>query len=242
MISEIKKEGPYVYIFTNALVLTPELSSQLVSEGIDEVSVSIAGATEATNRKIRGTPLKPVIENLRELNSLKKKRGKDKPVITFNIVAMNSTIKELTDIIDLASTVGATRIQMPHLTAHTEELRKESPWLQKEQAMQLFEEAHIKAREKHIILKTPQLVEYFKDCRKWLKSIAITWDGFVYSCAQEKHILGNLNENSLGEIWNGEKMRFLRKNYFNKGIQSICPNCRDWNHCADAYLTPDTVK
>jgi radical SAM protein with 4Fe4S-binding SPASM domain len=242
MVYEIKKAGPYVYIFSNGISLTPELSKQIVSSGLlDELSVSIGGATEATHKKIRGTSLKVTLDNLRVLAGLKREMNKKKPVISFNIVAMNSTIRELQDIIDIASSLGVARIQMPHLSAHSEELKIESPWTQKELATKLFKEAHQKAEEKGIVLLTPLLFDYFRGCDKWMKSVAVTWDGFVANCAQERHILGNLREQSLRDIWNGDKMRYMRKLYYKEGIQSLCPDCRDWKHSADSYLNPKTI-
>jgi len=49
-----------------------------------------------------------------------------------------------------------------------------------------------------------------EDCGyPWIQAV-IRANGDVCSCCQRRHIMGNLNENTFDEIWNGEKYQSLR--------------------------------
>lgn len=49
-----------------------------------------------------------------------------------------------------------------------------------------------------------------KDCGyPWIQTV-IRANGDVLSCCQRKHYMGNLNENSFDEIWNGDKYQTIR--------------------------------
>ena len=64
--------------------------------------------------------------------------------------------------------------------------------------------------------------------RLWMNPV-ITWDGKVVPCCFDKdadHVMGDLNEESLREIWHGEKFNLFRDAVL-KGRQAIeiCRNC-----------------
>lgn len=62
----------------------------------------------------------------------------------------------------------------------------------------------------------------------WLR-MSITWDGGVVPCCNDydkKYVLGNLKDNSLTEIWNGEKMQQLRKEFISGNVENpLCKLC-----------------
>jgi MoaA/NifB/PqqE/SkfB family radical SAM enzyme len=102
MVKEIKKHGPIVYFFTNAVSLKPEIAEGLIKSKLDQICVSIGGASPETHAYVRGADtLGKVIENLRELNRLKGNNGNGHPSISFNVVAMNSVLPEITGILDI---------------------------------------------------------------------------------------------------------------------------------------------
>jgi len=62
----------------------------------------------------------------------------------------------------------------------------------------------------------------------WEK-MTVSWDGHVVPCCfdyNKKYTLGNINEQSLLEIWNGEKMHALRREMMcNKVSNPLCAGC-----------------
>lgn len=64
--------------------------------------------------------------------------------------------------------------------------------------------------------------------RLWFNPV-ITWDGKVIPCCFDKdadHIMGDLNEDSFSDIWNGPRYRLFRRTVLtDRGSIAICRNC-----------------
>jgi len=64
--------------------------------------------------------------------------------------------------------------------------------------------------------------------RLWLSPV-ITWDGKVLPCCFDKnaeYVMGDLNQDSFREIWNGPKYRIFRKSILTgRHMIEICRNC-----------------
>lgn len=239
MVKEIKKYGPRVYFFTNAVMLKPEIAEGLVEAKLDQICVSIGGAREETHAYVRGSDtLKEVVANLRYLSQCKRGNGNRFPSISFNVVAMNSVLPELEEIVDLAKGLDVESLWMPHLAAHGEGMIKESPWIQVDEAKGYFRKAEQRAKKLGIEFHPPRLDEYSGDCRSFFQELFVAWDGKVLSCALERYILGDLSEQSIEEIWNGSGYIKGRAEYFKGGIQSLCPNCIRWSNGPSAHLHP----
>jgi MoaA/NifB/PqqE/SkfB family radical SAM enzyme len=51
-------------------------------------------------------------------------------------------------------------------------------------------------------------------------------NGDVTMCCDVPTVLGNVNEQSIEEIWNGEKYQKLRRMMFEQGAEKMCgPDC-----------------
>lgn len=61
------------------------------------------------------------------------------------------------------------------------------------------------------------------------QTFSITWDGNVVPCCNDydnKYVLGNVKDNTLMEIWNGENMKKLRMEFLGNDISNkLCINC-----------------
>jgi radical SAM protein with 4Fe4S-binding SPASM domain len=64
--------------------------------------------------------------------------------------------------------------------------------------------------------------------RIWFTPV-ITWDGKVVPCCFDKdteYIMGDLNQDSFAEIWNGPKYRIFRKSILSgRHMIEMCRNC-----------------
>jgi len=239
MVREIKRYGPQVYFFTNAVSLRPEIAAGLVESGLDLICVSIGGSTSKTHAYVRGADtLGRVIDNIRSLNRIKAENGNGRPDISFNVVAMNSVLPEINGILDLAKELQVGSLWMPQVVAQHQEMIEESPWIRVEEAKRYFREAERKAEELGIELHLPNLDESIGDCLSFFQEINVAWDGKVFSCAFERFILGDLHTHTIEEIWNGPGYVKVRTGYFEKGIQEVCPNCTTWSNEPSAHLHP----
>lgn len=60
-------------------------------------------------------------------------------------------------------------------------------------------------------------------------SLTVAWDGAVLPCCHDydkKLVLGDVGERTLAEIWNGERMRNLRREFLGNNVTNpLCRNC-----------------
>jgi MoaA/NifB/PqqE/SkfB family radical SAM enzyme len=68
----------------------------------------------------------------------------------------------------------------------------------------------------------------------WTFLPAVLWDGKVRACAcrfgpqtieEEGLLVGDLNTQSLADIWNGEELETVRKNFVKRKMPIVCKNC-----------------
>ena len=80
-------------------------------------------------------------------------------------------------------------------------------------------------------------------CHLPWETISITWDGSVVPCCYDydrRMVLGNVNHQTLTEIWNGEPMRSLREEFRSNAVNNpLCRQCpklyslSKWNEPSD---------
>ncbi|MFH1449878.1 MAG: radical SAM protein [bacterium] len=239
MAKEIKKYHPYLYFYTNGLLLTPEISKELILMGADEVCISFGGAREETYQYIRGISMAPIVENIKKLNELKKSLGSNKPKISLALVVMKSMFPELLEVVDLAKDMGINKIELANIVVQDPRLQDESSWLHQEECQHLMEDFRKRVCSYGLELLQFNLKESIETCQHIFSSLTITWDGFILSCPQERFILGSLENDQLAKIWNNEKYYKLRDRYYREGISKLCPNCFSWKNDASAFLYPN---
>lgn len=236
----IKGCGPYVYCFTNGSLLNEKTCESLVRISYDELCISLGGGDRETHKYIRGIDnFDEVVDNLLRLNYIKRLRGLKKPVISFNIVAMNTVLKRVDKVLELAVKLEAKAIAMPNLVVQGETMKGESPWMNAAQSMEIFRKTEEAASEHNIKFSYPKLRERKGDCVNFFSNMYITWDGTVLSCPLERFILGDLNKSGLEEIWNSDSYATLRQKYHTEGISSVCPNCFCWDIRKETFLNPN---
>ena len=72
-----------------------------------------------------------------------------------------------------------------------------------------------------------------KPCNKLYSDMIIYWDGRVALCNydwDEKHEIGNVNQQSLAEIWNSKEYEAIRKMHETDSIRDdyLCSKCEHW--------------
>ena len=125
-IAQAKAIGATVELITNATLLTEEKARALVASGLDNLWVSIDGATPDSYADVRlGAELPQVIENVMRLRRLRKGGHFAKPEIDIAFVAMKRNIHELPEALRLARRLGARQFKVSNVLPYTEELRGE---------------------------------------------------------------------------------------------------------------------
>ena len=126
MCEYIKTHFPHVYLYssTNGLAFTEEQARRLVHSGIDEVTVSIDGATAETYAQYRKRgDFAKAIRNLTAAADEKRRAGRDLPFINWRYILFthNDSDEEMTRARRLAGDIGVDRLCW-ELTDHPEDM------------------------------------------------------------------------------------------------------------------------
>src|SRR5512135_1279389 len=125
-IAQAKALGATVELITNGTLLTEEKARALIACGLDNLWISIDGATPDSFADVRlGAHLPQVIENVMRLRRLRKGSHFAKPEIDVAFVAMKRNIHELPEVLNLARRLDARQFKVSNVLPYTEELRDE---------------------------------------------------------------------------------------------------------------------
>jgi hypothetical protein len=125
MCEYIKQRFPHIYLYTstNGLALGEDAARRLVHSGIDEVTFSIDGASQATYERYRQRGRFDVaIANLRAMAEEKRKAGRDVPVLNWRYILFtwNDSDEEMGRARAVAADAGADRLTW-EITDHPED-------------------------------------------------------------------------------------------------------------------------
>jgi len=239
-IAQAKAIGVTVELITNATLLTEEKARALIASGLDNLWISIDGATPESFADVRlGAQLPLVIENVMRLRRLRKGGHFAKPEIDIAFVAMKRNVYELPEVLNLAQRLGARQFKVSNVLPYTEELRDEILYAQGFRDLTYMPSPRIPRlslpkMEFDDVTSTPLLKALHSgynvslagnnlgganDVCNFIESgsISIGWDGSVAPCLPmlhththffkawqhqvKQHILGNINECDLMDVW-----------------------------------------
>jgi MoaA/NifB/PqqE/SkfB family radical SAM enzyme len=127
MVRLAKSRGLRAEVTTNALLLDDEMAGGLLAAGLDQLVVSIDGASaEAFGRVRSGASLDRVVENVQRLHDRRGPNYGPSMRIGIEFVAMRSNVGELPGLNRLAAQLGATFIIVSNVLAFTSELKAET--------------------------------------------------------------------------------------------------------------------
>jgi len=127
MVRLVNRRGLRAEVTTNALLLDEEMAAGLLDAGLDQLVVSIDGASaEAFGRVRPGASLSKVVENVRRLHDRRGPNYGPGMRIGIEFVAMRSNVRELPGLNRLAAQLGATFIIVSNVLAYTPELQSET--------------------------------------------------------------------------------------------------------------------
>jgi MoaA/NifB/PqqE/SkfB family radical SAM enzyme len=122
-IVQAKAIGATVELITNGTLLTEAKARALIASGLDNLWISIDGATPESYADVRlGAQLPQVIANVKRLRRLRKGSHFAKPEIDVAFVAMKRNIHELPDVLKLARSLDARQFKVSNVLPYTKEL------------------------------------------------------------------------------------------------------------------------
>lgn len=195
-----------VATLTNGMLLDKETSRQLVDLGMDIVIISIDGFTKETYEKIRrGAVYETVVQNVEQLLKFKKERNASKPFVRIQYTQSENNLSETEAFLafwkDKVNEVSISYYQdFDSVVAGKEQPR-------------------FAGKTKRVSCVYP-----------WLRLVIVP-DGRVTICACDvmlKQVVGNINKNTIKEIWHSKEMGRIRKLHTD-GRLDLLPTCKVCN-------------
>ena len=240
MLEIINKHSARKYFCSNGMNLK-KIKNAIFDYNVDVFAVSLDGATDETNSRIRrGSKIDQITEDLKDIVRIKKERGLKYPWINFVFCAMRSNIRELPDLVRLAAEIGIEEVKVVYLTVFGDDLMNESLWGQEELVKEAFEEAIHVGDELGILLKLPHYVgedvagdKLHKDCFVSWRDFFLGSDGYVRPCMSTPiHFFEYDKDKDFMEMWNEPEYQKYRSDVNNsERMDSPCRRCYQSSHC-----------
>ncbi len=204
MVALAKQKGVLdVKINTNAVLLTEQVSRNLISAGLDQIVFSVDSAVPKHYESIRGTDFEKVSANIRRFVQIKNSEFPNSKIKTRVSMVINDIYKD-----DMENEVEISR----------------NYW------RGLIDEVAIKSENDFVGIYEDHEVDEKKCCDLLWERLYIWQDGTINPCDID-HLstlkLGNIFDESVSEVWKGEKMSNLRRQHLNarENMQGVCKNC-----------------
>ena len=200
---KLKKLNLFISFYTNASLLTPQISQRLVKLKIDELNISFNAMTKKSYHQIMGLNYDITIKNIDKLIKI---RGQNpKPFIKIS-----SVINQF----------------------NQADIKKHLDYWQNKADLVTVTQAHewggaVTNQSQHKFIKSNRTYP----CRSLWHTFAIDVDGnFVLCCRdyESNYILGNITKNSFTDIKNSpllKKIRHSHNTYQKSQLPSICQKC-----------------
>lgn len=207
---------------TNGHFLSSDSVIALIESGLDILTISVDGIDQETYEKYRiGGKLEKVINGIEQLVIAKRRLSSKTPYIIFQFILFQHNVHQMNEARKLARSLGCDEIRFK--TAQVYDYSNGSKLIPEESLYARYAEG----QSGEYVLKS----ELPNRCFRLWNAPVVTWDGQLVPCCFDKdaeYVMGNLQQTSLLEIWNGKKYRSFRNQMTRdrKDIQ-ICKNCSE---------------
>ncbi len=252
VIRAFAERGMRVNLTTNGTLLTPEMADRLVDSGINNVSISVDGATPSVHDALRGRGNWK--RTMRGIHNLRRaaRHAKHKLHIRINVVITRRNYRDLTRLPEVVHNVGADRLTLIPVDDATGRLRLNkrrireyneeiAPFLAEKALLwgmiARVEEAYPFGREKADLelakagLYAGRLYQAQPCYMPWLHAL-IDPTGVVYPCCMMRPArpLGNMiATGSFRALWEGAEFHALRSEVLDPARRpQACHSCDDF--------------
>ncbi|SDN60991.1 Radical SAM superfamily enzyme, MoaA/NifB/PqqE/SkfB family [Desulfonauticus submarinus] len=251
MISYLKNKKIKVGLTTNGMLLNDNMLNQILSSRLDILAFSLAGTTPATNDSIRkGTSFKKIISLAQNIKHYKQLHNIQTPALHLAYIVFKSTFNELEGLLSIIKQQIFSEIVINPLTlCLTPELENELIFIENltNQQKKLLNLLKNMAKRYNTNLAINLLQKQHSPCTENIQwSTTIGSNKQIYPCVfhmlpikgktthyyfHKKYYLkpqnfGDLNKNSLKEIWWDKKYRLFRKHHLKNRLEPYqCSKC-----------------
>lgn len=201
---------------TNPSSLTKRACEKILDSGLYRLIISLDGTDAETYRRIRGpkADYDKAVANIHRFLDMKRSRGGGLPNVELSLIRMRETEED----------VETFRKQWTIPGVESVFIKTFKTWDGSQQ--DIIDLAGESQYSDAFQAKTPH------PCiRPWV-IVSVLWDGRVVPCCYDfdaKVVLGNINDQSIKEIWNAEPMKKLRQGLMEGGLDEghLCRTCRE---------------
>lgn len=236
--------GCWNKIQTNGSLINDEKARLLVESGLQLLDFSIDGCKKETIEKIRkGLKYEDFVFGVDRINYYKEKLNSRTPVLAWHFVAMKDNIEELPDAVKFAKDKGFEIFSISYCNTEPRRIHEQNLSLYPKLSDEMVTKALKVANLIGIEIYAPNLfnvdsqiekigynnkssrLSYIKACTIPWESVKIQTNGDVLPCCGGQPAFGNLNKNTLEEIWNSKGWIDLRKSLKSGDIDEYCRHC-----------------
>jgi radical SAM protein with 4Fe4S-binding SPASM domain len=202
---------------TNGHFLSEENSEKIVKSGLGKLIISLDGLDQDTYSTYRiGGNVETVLEGIRNISAARK-RHRSSLNIELQVLVNRLNEHQIPRMRRLAAVFNASlKLKSMQIISRS----SFETWLPQSSRFRRYEFSNGKYRIRNTLPG--------RCARLWLNPV-VTWNGKVLPCCFDKdadHIMGDLNQESFTEIWNGSKYRLFRRVLLtDRSAVEICRNC-----------------
>jgi MoaA/NifB/PqqE/SkfB family radical SAM enzyme len=246
MVRHLKDRGVYVLFNTNGTVLTPKNGRALIEAGLDELRVSLDASNRRSYLAVRGKDyFERILRNVRTFREMQEREGHTHPRVSAWLTGLRETVADLPAFVRVAAEIGVREVYLQRLVFFEEEAigharpdqalferltREEQGVIDEATALAasigMTFSASGAASEPGMSLHRAADDNPWSLCRRPWTVMYFTANGRALPCCiapfsqrgYENYTLGDATQESLSEIWNGERYQAFRE-----ALQSTCP-------------------
>lgn len=202
------------YFSTNAIPLTREVSEKLVDLKLTFMQVSVNVFGDEYAKVYRGGRFDQLEKNLQILNEVKRDKKTDRPHLRLSFCSTRKSVPNLEEAIRFAKKHEFSQgVQVTPVFAVGEDQKEDTYESDPAYFDTYYNRAKKLAEELGVhfwIISNPKDSKEEVFCYDPWESINIEPNGDVFPCSVSSQVMGNINEESLEQIWNGARYQDFR--------------------------------
>ncbi len=229
---------PFTEMITNGQLLNERVIRKMIEVPLHRIGISIDGATAETYERIRQrASFSRLLEKIELLQRLKRQAGSSLPQLRVNLVISEINIDEYEDVLALAESLGAGAIDVrtiiPFRNAVEQGTEADAFWVRIRECRTYLREwcRRTGIEDVGYLRQTPEEVVLFESgrkviCKRPWNTAAIHFNGDVQICSSwMRGEIGNLARQSFEEIWSGEPLAAIRREFEQQQPGPDCQHC-----------------
>lgn len=232
MIAYAKEREHTVSLTTNGTMLN-DFVTDVLKSGLDRIVISIDRIYLDNNETTGHPPVDELLDNIKKFTMMRTNRSK--PIISLQTTMHRGGMKDCLDIVRYAGEIGVDRVNLVRLNTQnvdgTERMTLEEEICLYREAEKLGKQLKVRVDTNYAKLDglmrkfykwtRPYIYRLDSFCPKTYDYVYVNIEGDVTPCCDLRGLkMGNLFEENLEKIWNGDLFKKFRRNQ-----TKICQKC-----------------